>query len=51
MSLLRPDLENIQSYTRPASESEGIGKVRLHMNEAASDWPQEAREARQPIGS
>jgi len=45
MSLLRPDLANIQPYTRPASESEGADKVRLHMNEAASDWPAEARKA------
>jgi histidinol-phosphate aminotransferase len=45
MSLLRPDLANIQPYTRPASESEGVDKVRLHMNEAASDWPLEARKA------
>lgn len=45
MSLLRPDLASIQPYTRPASELEGKTKIRLHMNEAPSDWPQEAREA------
>lgn len=45
MSLLRPDLETIQPYIRPASELASVGKTRLHMNEAASDWPAEAREA------
>ena len=43
MSLLRPDLESIQPYTRPASESAGDARARLHMNEAASDWPQAAK--------
>ncbi len=45
MSLLRPDLESIQPYTRPASELASLGKARLHMNEAATDWPAEARKA------
>ena len=45
MSLLRPDLETIQPYTRPASELASVGKARLHMNEAAADWPTEARKA------
>ena len=45
MSLLRSDLESIQPYTRPASETASIGKVRLHMNEAAADWPEAARKA------
>jgi histidinol-phosphate aminotransferase len=45
MSLLRPDLANIRPYVRPASEADGTGKARLHMNEAAGDWPAEARKA------
>jgi histidinol-phosphate aminotransferase len=45
MSLLRPDLASIQPYTRPASELASVGKARLHMNEAACDWPPEARKA------
>lgn len=45
MSLLRSDLESIQPYTRPASELASVGKARLHMNEAAADWPAEARRA------
>lgn len=45
MSLLRSDLESIQPYTRPASELASVGKVRLHMNEAAADWPADARKA------
>ena len=45
MSLLRSDLESIQPYTRPASETASIGKARLHMNEAAADWPAAARKA------
>ncbi len=45
MSLLRPDLASIQPYTRPASELASVGKARLHMNEAACDWPAEARKA------
>jgi histidinol-phosphate aminotransferase len=45
MSLLRSDLESIQPYTRPAAELASIGKARLHMNEAACDWPVEARKA------
>jgi histidinol-phosphate aminotransferase len=45
MSLLRSDLQSIQPYTRPASETASIGKARLHMNEAAADWPDEARTA------
>ena len=43
MSLLRSDLQSIQPYTRPASETASLGKVRLHMNEAAADWPAAAR--------
>ena len=42
MSFLRPDLEETPAYTRP---EEPIGLVRLHMNEAAADWPVEAKEA------
>jgi histidinol-phosphate aminotransferase len=45
MSLLRSDLQSIQPYTRPASETTSIGKARLHMNEAAADWPSAARKA------
>ena len=42
MSFLRPDLEATPAYTRP---EEPAGLVRLHMNEAASDWPNAAKEA------
>ena len=45
MSLLRPDLQAIQPYARPASELAAAGKARLHLNEAAADWPPEARRA------
>ncbi|HWQ10298.1 MAG TPA: aminotransferase class I/II-fold pyridoxal phosphate-dependent enzyme, partial [Holophaga sp.] len=45
MSLLRPDLQDIPPYVRPASEAAARGKARLHMNEAAADWPPQAREA------
>ena len=41
MSFLRPDLEDTPAYTRP---EEPAGLVRLHMNEAAADWPTEAKE-------
>jgi histidinol-phosphate aminotransferase len=42
MSFLRPDLDDLRPYTRPP-EPEGL--VRLHMNEAAADWPAPARDA------
>jgi histidinol-phosphate aminotransferase len=42
MSLLRPDLDDLPAYQRPAESSAGL---RLHMNEAAADWPQVARDA------
>ncbi len=42
MALLRQDLEGL-SYRRPAMER-AVG-VRLHLNEAAEDWPATAREA------
>lgn len=42
MSLLRPDLNDLTPYTRPP---EPLGGVRLHMNEAAEDWPAAAKEA------
>jgi histidinol-phosphate/aromatic aminotransferase/cobyric acid decarboxylase-like protein/phosphoglycolate phosphatase-like HAD superfamily hydrolase len=45
MSMLRPDLECIEPYVRPAAETAGGGKARLHMNEAAADWPDPARKA------
>lgn len=45
MNLLRSDLASIQPYTRPASETACLGKARLHMNEAAADWPDAARKA------
>jgi len=41
MSFLRPDLEETPVYTRPA---EPLGLVRLHMNEAATDWPETAKD-------
>jgi histidinol-phosphate aminotransferase len=43
MSLLRPDLEDIAPYTRPPEPVTNI--VRLHMNEAAKDWPIAAKAA------
>ncbi|WP_257304371.1 aminotransferase class I/II-fold pyridoxal phosphate-dependent enzyme [Geothrix campi] len=42
MSLLRPDLADLPAYRRPPEPPTGL---RLHMNEAGSDWPAEAREA------
>lgn len=45
MPLLRTDLSDLQPYRRPASETGREGFARLHMNEAAEDWPEEAREA------
>ena len=42
MSHLRPDLQDVRPYTRPP-EPEGL--TRLHMNEAAVDWPPAARAA------
>ncbi len=42
MPLLRADLQDIPPYRRP---DEPRGLVRLHMNEAAEDWPSPAREA------
>lgn len=42
MPLLRPDLSDLPAYQRPPEPTAGL---RLHMNEAASDWPQPAREA------
>ncbi len=42
MSFLRPDLDATPAYTRP---EEPLGLVRLHMNEAAADWPSAAKEA------
>ena len=42
MSFLRSDLEETPAYTRP---QEPRGLVRLHMNEAAKDWPPAAKEA------
>jgi len=45
MSLLRADLASIPPYVRPASEQAGAGMARLHMNEAAADWPAPARRA------
>ncbi|MBI4913486.1 MAG: aminotransferase class I/II-fold pyridoxal phosphate-dependent enzyme [Acidobacteria bacterium] len=45
MPLLRPDLQQLPAYTRPPGEGGGIPLARLHMNEAAEDWPPAAREA------
>jgi histidinol-phosphate aminotransferase len=42
MSFLRPDLADLPAYRRPPEPPAGR---RLHMNEAAEDWPAEAREA------
>jgi len=42
MPLLRPDLQDLPPYQRPAEPPTG---VRLHMNEVATDWPGAAREA------
>ena len=42
MTFLRPDLDDLHPYTRPP-EPEGL--TRLHMNEAAADWPAPARAA------
>jgi histidinol-phosphate aminotransferase len=42
MSFLRPDLADLPAYRRPPEPPTG---VRLHMNEAGSDWPAEARDA------
>ncbi|MDP1830731.1 MAG: aminotransferase class I/II-fold pyridoxal phosphate-dependent enzyme [Geothrix sp.] len=42
MSLLRPDLIDLPAYQRPPEPPAGM---RLHMNEAASDWPEAARNA------
>lgn len=42
MTYLRPDLHDLRPYTRPP-EPEGL--ARLHMNEAAADWPEAARAA------
>jgi histidinol-phosphate aminotransferase len=42
MPLLRPDLSDLPAYQRPPEPPVGL---RLHMNEAASDWPEAARKA------
>lgn len=42
MTFLRSDLDDLRPYTRPP---EPDGLVRLHMNEAANDWPVRARAA------
>ena len=42
MPLLRPDLSDLPAYQRPP---EPPGGLRLHMNEAADDWPEAARNA------
>lgn len=42
MSHLRPDLDDTPAYARPEEPS---SLVRLHMNEAAADWPAQAKEA------
>lgn len=43
MSLLRRDLDTLQPYTRPEAAAPARPLVRLHMNEAPSDWPAEAK--------
>jgi len=42
MSLLRRDLTDLPGYQRAAKPSSGL---RLHLNEAAEDWPEAARKA------
>ena len=42
MSLLRPDLNDLPAYWRPPEPKDG---VRLHLNEAPTDWPPAARAA------
>ena len=42
MTLLRPDLNDLPAYRRPPEPEAGL---RLHMNEAPSDWPPAARAA------
>ncbi len=42
MPLLRPDLADFPAYQRPPEPPAGL---RLHMNEAAADWPEAARKA------
>jgi len=42
MPLLRPDLSDLPGYQRPPEPPAGL---RLHMNEAATDWPEAARDA------
>jgi histidinol-phosphate aminotransferase len=42
MPLIRPDLSDLPAYQRPP---ELLGGLRLHMNEAATDWPAAARKA------
>ena len=42
MKHLRPDLDSLPPYTRPA---EPEGGVRLHLNEAPEDWPADAKAA------
>ena len=42
MPLLRPDLSDLPAYRRPP---EPPGGLRLHMNEAGTDWPEAARAA------
>ena len=42
MPLLRPDLADLPAYRRPPEPPAGR---RLHLNEAAEDWPEAAREA------
>ncbi|MFZ4512755.1 MAG: aminotransferase class I/II-fold pyridoxal phosphate-dependent enzyme [Geothrix sp.] len=42
MPLLRPDLADLPAYQRPP---EALAGLRLHMNEAAADWPAAPREA------
>ena len=42
MPLLRPDLTDLPAYQRPP---EAMAGLRLHMNEAAGDWPAAPRDA------
>jgi histidinol-phosphate aminotransferase len=45
MPLIRPEFQNPRGYRRPQGEGQGQGLARLHLNEAARDWPDGARQA------
>jgi histidinol-phosphate/aromatic aminotransferase/cobyric acid decarboxylase-like protein/phosphoglycolate phosphatase-like HAD superfamily hydrolase len=45
MSLIRPEFQHARGYLRPEGEEPGRALARMHMNEAAQDWPEGARQA------